>query len=103
MNESAKTTKARREAEGFFDKFCRGAGIDIGCGADPVTQQCRGWDVQDGDAQKMAGVADESFDFVYSHHCLEHMRDPLEALLNWWRILKPGGYLLVTVPDEQPL
>ena len=57
MKESSNNTKARREAEGFFDKFCRGAGIDVGCGADPVTQQCRGWDVQDGDAQKMAGVA----------------------------------------------
>ena len=99
MEESAKS-RARREAEGFFDKYCRGKGIDIGSGPDPLTPACRAWDVKDGDAQKMEGVADESFDFVYSSHCLEHMRDPLEALLNWWRILKPGGHLIVVVPHE---
>src|SRR3546814_3492720 len=46
------------------------------------------------------GVADESYDFVHSSHCLEHLRDPEEGLRNWFRILKPGGHLIVTVPDE---
>ncbi len=63
-------------------------------------QSVRTWDLEDGDAQLMAGVADASFDFVHSSHCLEHMRDPVEALRHWVRILKPGGHLVVTVPDE---
>jgi SAM-dependent methyltransferase len=48
----------------------------------------------------LEGVASASFDFVHSSHCLEHMRNPEEALTNWLRVLKPGGYLIVTVPDE---
>lgn len=60
----------------------------------------RGWDRADGDAQFMAGLADESFDLVFSAHCLEHLHDPLEGLLNWWRLVKPGGHLILIVPDE---
>ncbi|MEL0111690.1 MAG: class I SAM-dependent methyltransferase, partial [Rickettsiales bacterium] len=60
----------------------------------------RVWDLQDGDAQFMEGLDDESYDFVHSSHCLEHLNEPLEGLANWFRILKPGGHLVITVPDE---
>ena len=55
---------------------------------------------KDGDAQLLATLPDNSFDFVHSSHCLEHMRDPREALHHWLRALKPGGHLVVLVPDE---
>ena len=42
----------------------------------------------------------ESYDFVYSSHCLEHLDDPIYALCEWWGLVKPGGYLVVVVPDE---
>lgn len=100
MEETSKV-RTRREAEGWFSRYIQGKGIDIGCGNDPLTPDCQAWDrtLGSGDAQKMAGVADETYDWVYSSHCLEHMVDPREALQNWWRILKPGGYLLVAVPS----
>jgi SAM-dependent methyltransferase len=47
----------------------------------------------------MAAVSADTFDFVYSSHCLEHMRDVPETLRNWTRILRPGGWLYVVVPD----
>ena len=28
------------------------------------------------------------------------MRDPVEALRHWFRVLKPGGHLVCVVPDE---
>ena len=31
------------------------------------------------------------------------MRDPATALANWFRTVKPGGHLIVTVPDEDLL
>lgn len=58
------------------------------------------WDIEDGDAQFMKGVADGAFDFVHSSHCLEHLHDPLEGLRNWLRVTRPGGHVVVTVPDE---
>lgn len=93
----------------FMRRYFTGSGIDIGGRLDPLSHYAeffplmtaiRAWDLADGDAQFMNGVADGSFDFVYSSHCLEHLNDPREGLANWFRILKPGGYLVVTVPDE---
>ena len=92
--------RADRIATGWFEKYLIGKGIDIGCGDDPVTPDCARWDLPEGNAQYMEGIDDESFDWVYSSHCLEHMCDPSVALGNWWRILKPGGHLIVMVPDE---
>jgi hypothetical protein len=38
-------------------------------------------------------------------HLQEHLvalRDPLEALANWIRVVRPGGYLVISVPDGDP-
>ena len=98
-SESAKA-RARREQEGYFDRYLVGHGIDIGCGNDPVVSDCVGWDLPQGDAQTLPGVEAETFDWVYSSHCLEHLHDPFEATQRWFQVLKPNGYLLVVVPDE---
>ncbi len=96
------TSKARgrRIRQGFFDKYFQGAGLDIGHGGDLVVEGCRGWEIEDGDAHELAGLMPESFDFVYSSHLLEHLADPARALRNWWRVLRPGGYLILYVPDR---
>lgn len=99
MNESLKA-RVRREREGCFERYFKGSGLDIGYGGDLVVPNARGWDLEDGDAQLLETIENETYDFVYSSHCLEHMRDPIIALMNWWRVLKPGGYLFVVVPDE---
>jgi ubiquinone/menaquinone biosynthesis C-methylase UbiE len=107
MFEQSKAAQRRVISSGFPPKAFSGSGIDIGAGPDPVSktmfpdiQSVRDWDKKDGDAQYMASVADNSVDFVNSSHCLEHMVDPSIALSNWIRIVRPGGYLVVTVPDE---
>lgn len=97
--ETAKAYR-RRVREGFFGKYCRGEGLDIGYGSDPVTPECSGWDMRNGDAQYLDGVGDESFDYVYSSHCLEHMHDVRTALRNWFRVVRQGGYLLLAVPHR---
>lgn len=98
------TSKCRqlRHARGDFQNYLRGNGIDIGCGSDCLkvdSGSVRPWDIADGDAQHMPGVPDAHYDFVYSSHCLEHMRSVEETLANWVRILKPGGWLYLVVPD----
>src|SRR5580700_7536770 len=67
-NETSKLKKWRDE-NGHFEKYLKGDGIDIGCGGDKLkvpSGTVRGWDWGSGDAQFIKGVADETFDFVYS-------------------------------------
>ena len=81
-------------------KLFSGEGIDIGCGPDPIMPNAKPFDIDDGDANCITQYVDKKFDYVFSSHCLEHMHDPVKAILEWWQLLKPSGYLIFTVPDE---
>jgi SAM-dependent methyltransferase len=109
MYEASKALLRRLHDSRFAARYFVGHGVDIGAGPDalgqyselfPLMKSCRAWDVEDGDAQYLDALPDASLDFAHSSHCLEHMRDTREALQNWLRVLKPGGHLIVTVPDE---
>jgi len=39
-------------------------------------------------------------DFVFSSHLLEHLEKPLDALKEWWRVIKQGGYLVLYLPHK---
>lgn len=101
MGETSKA-KARRQREGWFDKYVRDPGIDIGCGSDPLNHTFRRYDHErgDGDATHCANIPDGVFLTVYASHVLEHLADPWSALRNWFRILAPGGFLLLSVPHR---
>lgn len=45
-------------------------------------------------------IASESYDFLVSSHVLEHIANPLKALKDWIRILRPNGFILIVVPDK---
>ena len=84
-------------------KLFQGSGIDIGAGPDCISQHgfdAYNWDMKDGDAQYLKSVPSNKFGFVHSSHCLEHMVDPKEALKNWVRVCAPGGYIVITIPEE---
>ena len=99
VGETAKAHE-RRKRENFFVNYCTGEGLDVGYGADLIVPNCSGWDFRNGDAQYLAGIEDESFDFVYSSHCLEHMYNVRVALKNWFRVVRKGGYLILAVPHR---
>jgi ubiquinone/menaquinone biosynthesis C-methylase UbiE len=44
--------------------------------------------------------ADASFDTVVADSVLEHLDDPASAVLEWARVLRPGGTLLVWSPNR---
>jgi len=100
MGRESRKAYPRRLAEGYFHKFFVGEGIDIGCGEDPVPPTCVAWDLEQGDAQQLPGLPVHAFDWVYSSHCLEDLANPWQAVQRWWEVLRPGGHLLVVVPDE---
>jgi len=53
----------------------------------------------------MAGSAyeipfpDNSFDVVFSHDLIEHLREPLRALKEFHRVARPGGFVALSSPD----
>ncbi len=109
MKEASKSLARRLADSRFVRRYFRGRGVDIGGAPDPLAlykelfplvEDIRTWDLDDGDAQFMAGVADDSFDFVFSSHCLEHLNDPAEGLRNWLRVVKPNGYVVFAIPEE---
>jgi SAM-dependent methyltransferase len=109
MFEQTKAAQRRRSTYAFRDRYFVGYGIDVGAGEDglsksiqmfPNIRGVREWDMKDGDAQYLEGIPDNTFDFLHSSHSLEHMKDVKIALTNWIRVVKPDGYLILTVPDE---
>jgi ubiquinone/menaquinone biosynthesis C-methylase UbiE len=66
----------------------------------PKVQRVLAWDKEHGDPIHMNGVPAEAFDFVHASYYLGHMANPAQALARWLEIIKPGGYLVLTVPDE---
>jgi len=43
---------------------------------------------------------DNTLDYVLSSHVIEHFFDPMKALREWHRVIKPGGYIFVIAPHK---
>lgn len=107
------------------DRHLRGSGIEIGALQDPIplprgararyldiapTSELRRRhprkarrhlvevDIVD-DGERLATIADSSQDWVASNHFLEHCEDPIGALRNMLRVVRPGGIVYISVPD----
>jgi SAM-dependent methyltransferase len=53
------------------------------------------------DSSDLSNIKKESYDLILSSHSLEHLANPLKALFEWYRVLKPDGYILIVVPDKR--
>jgi SAM-dependent methyltransferase len=53
-----------------------------------------------GEAGRLEGVADDAYDAVLASHVVEHLANPLGALAEWKRVVRPGGHLLLVVPHR---
>ncbi len=49
------------------------------------------------------GFRDATFDFVYSFHALEHMREPVRAIAEISRVLVNGGIYCIGTPNRSRL
>jgi len=75
--------------------------LTLGGGDDPITPGAEVFDSKNGDANQILRYRKpSSYDTVYSSHCLEHMQNPIDALQQWWELLKPGGHMVLVVPHE---
>ncbi len=88
--------------------FCRGVGLDIGCGDEKITPKAIGIDIQ-GEAadirldlsanDSLRIFSDGYFDYVFSSHVIEDFIATKAILQEWYRLIKPGGYLILYGPD----
>lgn len=52
------------------------------------------------EADTLATFIDSTQDFVVTSHVLEHCEDPIGAMRNWVRVLKPGGIIWCAIPEK---
>jgi adenylyl-sulfate kinase len=104
-------TEASREyvkkcLNGFYDKYMTGSGLDIGYsgyteGCQPILKNTIGIDLNyPGYDGKQLPFEDESQDYIFSSHMLEHVKDYTQAIEEWYRVLKYDGYMVITVPHQ---
>jgi SAM-dependent methyltransferase len=53
------------------------------------------------DGERLESIADSTQDFVIANHFIEHCQNPVGALMNMFRVLKPGGVLYLAIPDKR--
>jgi SAM-dependent methyltransferase len=57
--------------------------------------------VADLNIDRLSMLPDESQDFVIASHLLEHLVDPLAHLAEIYRVLRPGGTVIIMLPDRR--
>jgi SAM-dependent methyltransferase len=50
------------------------------------------------DGVDLTGISNEFYDVILASHVLEHIANPFKALLEWLRIMRPGGLLIIIAP-----
>jgi 2-polyprenyl-3-methyl-5-hydroxy-6-metoxy-1,4-benzoquinol methylase len=114
-----------RRANFDLNVFClrakpHGRLLEVGCGSGMIlkSMQKLGWQVEGVDFDPAAveaarkrgldvhlGTLSEqefranSFDAIIMGHCIEHVPDPINLLRECYRILEPGGRLVVITPN----
>jgi ubiquinone/menaquinone biosynthesis C-methylase UbiE len=53
------------------------------------------------DGSNLVEVPDSTYDILLSSHNLEHFANPIKALKEWQRVLKPSGALVLVLPYYQ--
>lgn len=98
-------------------QYCTGVGVDLGFGGDGITPTAICIDRAEddlrrskhpnpmpthlvGDIARLHWFQDDCLDFVYSSHALEDFLNTKGVLKEWLRVLKPGGRLVLFLPDQ---
>lgn len=103
----------------LVEPYCKGCGLDVGSQGANVIPHAWQLDLPPaefkkynggnppqgpiqlrGDARKLP-VESGSLGFLIASHLIEDSLDWLPILTEWVRVLKPGGYLIILVPDHK--
>lgn len=111
---SASTYALWKAARAVVNRYCHGLVLDAGSGRgawrSTILKTASGYESMDvalrggdrptwvGDIMTMSDVPSERYDAVACQQVLEHIRQPWRAASQFYRVLKPGGVLVLSVP-----
>ena len=79
--------------------------LDIGCGEHKSIPEAIGIDILPITDVCCYGnnlpYEDKTVDAIISRHSLEHFLDTVKTLIEWKRVLKCGGKMIIVLPDHQ--
>jgi O-antigen biosynthesis protein len=93
--------------------------LELGCGSNKTVSHAIGLDIVPKgelipgllDTRSVADVSadikeklpfeDGKFQIVIARHILEHLINPISVLKEWDRVIKPGGKLIIAVPNQE--
>lgn len=98
-------------------------GIDVGCGTNRLSMEILAIDQQPDRryshcdlvhnchdleiktpfafSGKEFTFVDNELDYIFSSHCLEDFEDIHAVFKNWWKKIKPNGYMILLLPDME--
>jgi SAM-dependent methyltransferase len=120
---------SREEARRFLSRHLRGEGVEVGPGHSPFplpagarARYVDRWQPDENlarfpelggttfpapdvavnfDRERLSPLANQSADFVICSHVIEHLAEPIGFLADIHRVLRPGGLLILLVPDRR--
>jgi 2-polyprenyl-3-methyl-5-hydroxy-6-metoxy-1,4-benzoquinol methylase len=112
--EVRRTTKGKQIAFSFTGDGHGKTALDVGCRDGYWSEKLkgRGYDVTSMDvetnypgarivdANQKLPFPDASFDLIWCSEVIEHLRDPKFTISEFDRVLRPGGQLLMTTPNN---
>lgn len=76
-------------------KFCIGKGLDIGAGKWPLPDAIP-HELSNGN--RAEELPKKKYDYIFSSHCLEHVKNPIKTLEHWKSRIKTDGVLFLYLP-----
>lgn len=103
----------------FVDRTANRRILEVGCGHRKTAESFIGIDLVPGGSRGRVGnvrgmlsqadvaadgsrlpIRGNTFDYIVARHNLEHYVDVVGTLQEWLRVLRPGGQMVIIVPDE---
>lgn len=94
----------------FIERYTTGIGLDLGSGGYKVFENAITVDrrklpkvdvVDDIETLNLVREDIAPVQFVLASHCLEHVKTPEACVSMWSGLIKPGGYLILILPDPR--
>lgn len=99
----------------YVEKYCRGLGLDCGCGTNRLSESVLTidwyphshtdliWNVVHENGWHPYPFRENRFDFFFASHVLEDFHPSVTQRVfdEWLRMIKVGGYLVILVPDME--